>query len=119
MKDLYYILGTDRDCTTGELNAAYQKLARKLQPGEQEHDYFLEDHLREITEAYQTLSDPDKRRKYDAAFKKNYQRRLYYFKIKHLNIAATLALLLFTGLFGWYVMRMINGDKAKKDIKIV
>lgn len=119
MKDLYYLLGTDRNCTSSELNTAYQKLARKLQPGEKEHDHFLEDHLKEITEAYQTLSDPDKRRKYDAAYKKNYQRRLYYLKIKHLNIAATLALLLFTGLFGWYVIRMINGIKPKKVTTVV
>ncbi|MBV8391493.1 MAG: DnaJ domain-containing protein [Mucilaginibacter sp.] len=114
MKDLYYILGTDRDCTPSELNAAYQKLARKLQPDEREPDHFLEDHFKEITEAYQLLSDPDQRRKYDAAFKKNYQRRLYYFKIKHLNVAATLALLLFTGLFGWYVIKILSSNKEKK-----
>ena len=124
MKDLYYILGTDRDCTTSELNAAYQKLAQKLEPGAHEHDHFLENHLQEISEAYQVLSDPDRRRKYDTAFKKNYQRRLFYFKIKHLNIAATLALLLFTVLFALYVIKVISGDKtknntkAKKDIKI-
>jgi curved DNA-binding protein CbpA len=117
MKDLYYILGTDRDCTTSELNAAYQKLAQKLEPGADEHDHFLENHLQEISEAYQVLSDPDRRRKYDAAFKKNYQRRLYYFKIKHLNIAATLALLLFTVLFALYVIKVISGDKTKYNIK--
>jgi hypothetical protein len=117
MKDLYYILGTDRDCTTSELNAAYQKLAQKLEPGMHEHDHFLESHLQEISEAYQVLSDPDRRRKYDAAFKKNYQRRLYYFKIKHLNIAATLAFLLFTVLFALYVIKVISGDKTKNNIK--
>ncbi|MDO3627664.1 DnaJ domain-containing protein [Mucilaginibacter sp. BT774] len=116
MKDLYYILGTDRNCTPRELNAAYQKLARKLQPDEREHDYFLEDHFKEITEAYQVLSDPDQRRKYDAAFKKNYQRRLYYFKIRHLNIVATIALLLFTGLFGWYVMKMLGSSNKQKKV---
>jgi hypothetical protein len=114
MKDLYYILGTDRNCTTSELNAAYQKLAGKLQPDEKNPDHFLEDHFKEITEAYQILSNPDQRRKYDVAFKKNYQRRLYYFKIKHLNVAATLALLLFTGLFGWYVMKMLGGNNKQK-----
>jgi len=117
MKDLYYILGTDRDCTTSELNAAYQKLAQKLEPGAHEHDHFLENHLQEISEAYQVLSDPDRRRKYDTAFKKNYQRRLYYFKIKHLNIAATLALLLFTVLFALYVIKVISSDKTKNNIK--
>src|ERR1700744_683718 len=111
MKDLYYILGTDRDCSPDELQNAYQKLVRKLRPDEQEQDHFLENHLQEISEAYHILSDPAKRRKYDDAFKRNYQRRLYYFKIKHLNIAVTLALLLFTGLFGFYVIRMINGNK--------
>lgn len=119
MKDLYYILGTDRNCTATELNAAYQKLARKLQPDEREHDHFLEDHFKEITEAYQVLSDPDQRRKYDAAYKKNYQRRLYYFKIKHLNVATTLALLLFTGLFGWYVIKILNGDNKQKKVATV
>jgi len=98
------------------LNDAYQKLARKLQPDERYPDHFLEDHFKEITEAYQILSDPDQRRKYDVAYKKNYQRRLYYFKIKHLNIAATLALLLFTGLFGWYVMKLLGGSNKPKKV---
>jgi len=118
MKDLYYILGSYCDCTTTELNAAYQKLARKLQPDERYPDHFLEDHFKEITEAYQVLSNPDQRRKYDAAYKKNYQRRLYYFKIKHLNVAATLALLLFTGLFGWYVMKLL-GSNNKSKVKVI
>jgi len=116
MKDLYYILGTDRDCTTTELNAAYQKLARKLQPDERDKDHFLEDHFKEITEAYQILSDPDQRRKYDVAYKKNFQRRLYYFKIKYLNVAVTLTLLLFTGLFGWYVMKLLGGSNKQKKV---
>ena len=116
MKDLYYILGTNRDCTPGELQTAYQKLVRKLQPDEQEHDHFLESHLQEISEAYHVLSDPDRRRKYDKAYKKNFQRRLYFFRIKYLNMAVTLALVLFTGLFGWYVFKAMGG-KAKQAIK--
>ncbi|HTK20489.1 MAG TPA: DnaJ domain-containing protein [Mucilaginibacter sp.] len=119
MKDLYYILGTDRDCTPRELNAAYQKLAGKLQPDERYPDHFLEDHFKEITEAYKILSDPDQRRKYDVAYKKNFQRRLYFFKIKYLNIAATLALLLFTGLFGWYVMKLLGGSNKQKKVDVV
>lgn len=116
MKDFYYILGAERNCTTAELNAAYRKLAQKFQPANHAHDYFLDSHFQEITEAYQILSDPTLRRKYDNAFKKNYQRRLYYFKIKHLNIIATLSLITFTLLFGAYVIKAISGDKAKKTI---
>lgn len=118
MKDLYQILGTERNCTSGELNAAYRKLAQKLQPEGQERDHFLDAHFQEITEAYQVLSDPMRRRKYDLAYRNNYQRRLYYFKIKHINVALTLALVVFTGLFGWYVINVLNGRKAKKIVVV-
>lgn len=115
MKDLYFILGTDRNCTPGELNAAYGKLARKFQSDEP--DQFFDNHLREITEAYQVLSDPVRRRKYDVAFRKNYQRRLYYFKIRHINVAVTLTLIFFTGLFGYYVLKYTQARKEAKPVK--
>jgi cytoskeletal protein RodZ len=118
MKDFYYILGTDRNCTPGELNDAYRKLAQKLQPVGQEYDPFLDSHFQEITEAYQILSSPVSRRKYDVAIKKNYQRRLYYFKIRHLNVLALLALFVFTGLFGFYVIKAISGTKTVKPAKV-
>lgn len=107
MKDFYYILGTERNCTPGELNSAYRKLAEKFSNSDSDH--FLQSHFNEITEAYQVLSDPLRRRKYDVAFKKHYQRRLYYFKIRHLNVAVTLTLILITGLFGWYVANLLKG----------
>ncbi|MES2277172.1 MAG: DnaJ domain-containing protein [Bacteroidota bacterium] len=118
MKDFYYILGTDNKATPGELNDAYRKLAQKLQPAGQQQDYFLDNHFGEITEAYITLSDPLKRSKYDRALKKNYQRRLYYFKIGHINVAVMLTLILFTGLFGYYVIESISGGKAKKTVPV-
>lgn len=114
MKDLYYILGTERDCTPAQLTAAYRKLAQKLQAPGQERDYFLDRHFEEITEAYQILSDPGQRRRYDANFKKQQQQRLYVFKLKYVNIAVTLALLAFTGLFGYYVMKSLSGSKTNK-----
>ena len=114
MKDFYYILGADRDSTPAELDAAYRKLAQKLQPAGQEQDHFLDGHFQEITEAYIVLSNPTKRKKYDAAFKKNDQRRLYYFKIRYLNVIAMLALVGFTALFGYYVINSIKKNKEKK-----
>lgn len=119
MKDFYYILGTERDCTQQELNSAYRKLARKLQPPGQEQDDFLDSHFREVTEAFEILSDPVRRRKYDMAYKKHYQRRLYYFKLTHLNIAVTLSLILLTGLFGMYVYRSVYGAKKKATVQPV
>jgi len=111
MKDFYYILGTERNCTPGELNSAYRKLAEKF--SNQESDDFLQHHFSEISEAYEVLSDPSRRRKYDVAFRKHYQRRLYYFKIRHLNVAVTLTLIFITGLFGWYVMDVLKGRPKK------
>lgn len=117
MKDFYYIMGTRRDCTPAELNSAYRKLARNLQPAGQETDDFLDGHLQEVTEAYLTLSDPAKRRKYDAAYRKSYLHRGYYFRLSYLNVAATLSLLMFTALFGMYVNKVLSGSKAKNIAK--
>jgi len=117
MKDLYYILGTDNKATPAELNAAYSKLAEKLQPQGWEQDNFLGEHFREITEAYELLSDPKRRRMYDVALKNSQQRRLDRFKLSYLNVAATLTLIAFTSLFGYYVLKAINGKNAVTVVK--
>ena len=63
-KDYYRILGVDRTADDKTIKTAYRKLARKHHPdvakGKDGGDRF-----REITEAYEVLSDPDKRRRYD------------------------------------------------------
>jgi len=112
MKDFYYILGTASNSTRDQIDEAYRKLTQKFAPGGFEDDDFLQSHFREITEAYAILSDPERRKKYDHALRRGYLQRARYFKISYLNIAVTLALLVFTGLFGWYVMRAINGHDA-------
>ena len=119
MKDLYYILGQDINATPHELNAAYRKLAKKLRPDGAEYDPFLESHFCEIAAAYQVLSDPDKRRRYDAALRKNHKRRLYWFQLSYLSVAAVLTLIGFTALFGFYVIKMIAGSKAKPVAPII
>jgi hypothetical protein len=112
MKDFYYLLGTDHKATPQEINSAYRKLAQKFDQEGKEYDHFIDDHFREITEAYQLLSNPVRRRKYDVALKKHQQRRFYWwFRVRHLNVAASLALVLFTGLFGWYVVNSLRGSK--------
>jgi molecular chaperone DnaJ len=61
MKDYYKILGVPRDASPEEIKRAYYKLAHKYHPDKGGD----EKKFKEINEAYQTLSDPEKRRQYD------------------------------------------------------
>jgi curved DNA-binding protein CbpA len=65
MKDFYYILGTDVNCTSLEIKEAYRKLSKKFHPDLNFNDKYFEGHFREIKEAYDTLSNPAKRAEYD------------------------------------------------------
>lgn len=115
MKDFYYILGTANDASPPEIDAAYQKLARKfMQNGE--GDEFMDAHFREISEAYDTLRDTARRRKYDLAVRRNQKQQLAVFKLKYINVAITLTFLVITGLFAAYVIRMLRGHEAKKAV---
>jgi molecular chaperone DnaJ len=64
--DFYVILGVDRDATLADLKRAYRRLARKFHPDINPGDRRAAAQFRQIAEAYETLSDPDRRRRYDA-----------------------------------------------------
>jgi len=64
-KDYYKILGVDRKATAEEIKRAYRKLALKYHPDHNPDDHGSEDKFKEINEAYQVLSDPDKRSRYN------------------------------------------------------
>jgi molecular chaperone DnaJ len=65
-KDYYQILGVSKDATQKEIKAAYRRLARKHHPDVNPGDKAAEEKFKAISEAYDVLGDPEKRKKYDA-----------------------------------------------------
>src|SRR5215467_5761183 len=63
--DFYVILGVSRDASLTDLKRAYKRLARKFHPDINPGDRLAAQQFRQIAEAYETLSDPDSRRRYD------------------------------------------------------
>lgn len=63
--DYYEILGVSRDANEQELKSAYRKLALKYHPDRNPGDHASEEKFKEASEAYQVLSDADKRAAYD------------------------------------------------------
>ena len=64
MADLYETLGVHRDSSFDEIKKAYRKLAREYHP-DVNPDPAVKDKFKDITAAYEVLSDPSKRQKYD------------------------------------------------------
>ena len=64
-KDYYKVLGVARTATTEEIKKAYRRLARRHHPDKNPGDKTAEEKFKEINEANEVLSDPEKRKKYD------------------------------------------------------
>jgi molecular chaperone DnaJ len=63
--DFYLVLGLERAATLGDIKRAYRRLARRFHPDINPGDRSSAAQFRQIVEAYETLSDPDRRRRYD------------------------------------------------------
>jgi molecular chaperone DnaJ len=64
-RDYYDVLGVARDATDAEIKKAFRRLARELHPDVNSHDPGAEDKFKEAAEAYEVLSDPERRATYD------------------------------------------------------
>jgi molecular chaperone DnaJ len=63
--DFYILLGLERGASLNDIKRAYKRLARRYHPDINPGDRRAAQQFRQIAEAYETLSDPDRRRRYD------------------------------------------------------
>ncbi len=73
MKDYYVILGVRRNDGTETIKQAYRKLAKQFHPDLNQGNPSAEARFKEIGEAWETLGDAEKRKKYDYVFLKTQQ----------------------------------------------
>jgi molecular chaperone DnaJ len=64
--DFYIVLGVSREATASDIKRAYRRLARRLHPDINPGDRESAVRFRQIVDAYETLIDPDRRRRYDS-----------------------------------------------------
>ena len=67
-KNYYILLGIKNSAGSAEIKLAFRQLAKKYHPDKNHGNKHAEDFFKELQEAYETLSDPEKRKKYDQKF---------------------------------------------------
>lgn len=73
MKDYYYFLGINEGASEEDIRKAFRKLSLKYHPDKNGEDDFFTHRFRELTEAYETLTDSTKRTAYDAVYTQKVQ----------------------------------------------
>lgn len=65
MKDYYYFLGIPQNASAEDIKKAYRKLSLKYHPDKNENDDYFSDRFKEVKEAYEALTNPERKRIYD------------------------------------------------------
>ncbi len=65
MKDYYYFLGIPQNASAEDIKKAYRKLSLKYHPDKNENDDYFSDRFKEVKEAYETLTNPERKIIYD------------------------------------------------------
>lgn len=65
MKDYYYFLGIPQNASAEDIKKAYRKLSLKYHPDKNENDDYFSDRFKEVREAYEMLTDPQRKSIYD------------------------------------------------------
>jgi curved DNA-binding protein CbpA len=120
VKDFYYILGVDENSSADVIKDAYRKLSKKFHPDMNIGDKYFESRFREVQEAYEVLSDPSKRKRYNAALR-DFRSQEPVIEIKKqrsstksIDIFFTIILLALTLILGDYVMKAMNDHPKPK-----
>jgi len=131
MKDFYYILGVDANCTLTEIKEAYRKLSKKFHPDVNQDDDYFDNRFKDINEAYLTLSDPEKRNHHDIELEKfklkqispqrNYKRPTYRAKPSAFNLsrsrrpgtAMLVTIVIVVLVLGAYMVQSFNHTKKR------
>lgn len=141
MPDYYKILGISSNATSGQIKVAYRRLALKYHPDKNPHNQLAEKKFVEIAEAYQILSDPHKRSKYDRGqkidinedFEEELRRRppppQYYYKFGPekvtyskrdyiLATAAVIAIIVIAVVFPIYLLQVTSEKYFNKAVTL-
>ena len=108
-KDYYEILGISRDATKEEIEKAYRTLALKYHPDRNQDDPKAAEKFTEVTEAYEVLSDPEKRSQYDQfGFTSDDEGGMPHYQYQHIDLDD--ALRMFMRSFGGGFSSFFGGE---------
>jgi DnaJ domain len=116
MSTLYHILGLSQDASREQVKAAFRTLARRLHPDVNIRNDAAEQRFKEVSQAYETLADPDARAAYDRALvcrAAEAQRQRWTFAA---TAAATFALTTAIGFALWWILAKREPEQALASV---